>query len=555
MNQPKSKTLCLYFQLHQPIRLNLVKSFENIAKKNEIYSNSKNSQTINNSSLSKSDLADSSQNLLSSFPFDDFFVGPSGDNPDFLYGNSTIFDKVAATSYIPGLQFWLEQLKQFPDLKLTLGLSGTFLEQMEKSQFGVEILTLIRQLLATNRLEILAETYYHSLASLVSQAEFGRQIKKHSDILQRLLGYNPTSFRNTELIFNSQIGQMVESLSYKVQIISQPKKLWQNPPNQVSNSQNSDSIPNIQGQSLQNQNSQSPVFSKNPKKVQVAKVPNLTILGKIPTDSQNSQNLAISNSQKKSEWKNEKNLDLEVPNLENSQNLQSQFSNPKSSKIVFSSLNSSQLLAVQINPNLPAFSVLTNKNPKTSESSSKIKSQNQNSPQTDSSKSSFESKNNSHLKLALANFEATMFFFFTHRSKEFKQFFEDFDGNLEVLGTDFEIFGEHNGSHIFEIWSDLLRTLEPNWNFATVSDLATFESAELEKEAELKNTRQTNLESQGNGIKATKNLSNLAPSSVLDSVSNSFFSPVSDLISDSNLPIYQDIFENKQLLGLIPSKV
>ena len=303
MNQPKSKTLCLYFQLHQPIRLNLVKRFENLAKKNEIYSNSKNSQT-NNSSLSKSDLADSSQNLLSSFPFDDFCVGPSGNNPDFLYGNSTIFDKVAATSYIPGLQFWLEQLKQFPDLKLTLGLSGTFLEQMEESQFGTEILTLIRQLLATNRLEILAETYYHSLASLVSQVEFGRQIQKHSDILQRLLGYNPTSFRNTELIFNSQIGQMVESLGYKVQIISQPKKLWQNPLNQFSNSQNSDSIPNLQGQSLQNQNShqnsQSPVFSKNPKKVQVAKVPNLTILSKISTDSQNSQNLAISNSQKKS---------------------------------------------------------------------------------------------------------------------------------------------------------------------------------------------------------------------------------------------------------------
>ena len=229
-------------------------------------------------------------------------------------------------------------------------------------------------------------------------------------------------------------------------------------------------------------------------------------------------------------------------------------------------------MAAQINPNLPAFSVLTNKNPKTSESSSKIKSQNQNSPQNSQNllesqilqqnpqeyfqksykseelESSFESKNNSHLKLALANFEATMFFFFTHRSEEFKQFFEYFDGNLEVLGTDFEIFGEHNGSHIFEIWSDLLRTLEPNWNFATVSDLATFENMELEKEAELEKAKQTNLESLENEAKITKNLSNfsqktsnLAPGSV----SKSFSSPFSDLISDSNLPIYQDIFENK----------
>ena len=65
-------------------------------------------------------------------------------------------------------------------------------------------------------MELLNETYSHSLAALKSKDEFGSLVHKHQERIKTLFnGYSPSVFRNTELIYSDQIGALVEGLGFK----------------------------------------------------------------------------------------------------------------------------------------------------------------------------------------------------------------------------------------------------------------------------------------------------------------------------------------------------
>lgn len=94
-----------------------------------------------------------------------------------------------------------------------LSCSGIFLEQAEKYQ--PEVILLLQDLAKSKQVEFLAETYYHSLASLYSPSEFNLQVKMHEDLVKKLFNQKPKVFRNTELVYSNSIGEMVEKLGYK----------------------------------------------------------------------------------------------------------------------------------------------------------------------------------------------------------------------------------------------------------------------------------------------------------------------------------------------------
>ena len=58
-----------------------------------------------------------------------------------------------------------------------LSFSGTVLEQFER--YMPEVLVAFQDLVKTGRVEILADTYYHSLAFFYSRLEFERQVAQH----------------------------------------------------------------------------------------------------------------------------------------------------------------------------------------------------------------------------------------------------------------------------------------------------------------------------------------------------------------------------------------
>ncbi len=127
--------------------------------------------------------------------------------------NEHIFQKVANKSYRPMNALLEELLREEPDFKLSLSITGTFLEQAQ--MWAPDVIESFKRLVDTGRVEIVGETYHHSLAFFYSRAEFERQVEQHADLIERLFGVRPTAFRNTELAYNNDLAKWADEAGYK----------------------------------------------------------------------------------------------------------------------------------------------------------------------------------------------------------------------------------------------------------------------------------------------------------------------------------------------------
>lgn len=161
------RSICLYFQIHQPFRLRTYRFF-NIGDDHHYY--------------------------------DD-------------YQNRQIIKRIAEKCYLPANKMMLDLIKEYGTaFKVSFSISGTAIEQLQ--QYAPEVIKGFRQLADTGCVEFLAETYSHSLSSLGNQDEFIRQVKRHSETIERLFGKKPQTFRNSELIYSDEIGEMVTNMGF-----------------------------------------------------------------------------------------------------------------------------------------------------------------------------------------------------------------------------------------------------------------------------------------------------------------------------------------------------
>jgi alpha-amylase len=126
--------------------------------------------------------------------------------------NERILHKVAEKSYLPTNKKLLELLEQNPNFKLSLSITGTVIEQLEK--WSPEALESFRELCQTGRVEIVAETYHHSLAFFYSRPEFEMQVDMHRRKIQEVFGQTPKVFRNTELAYNNDLAIWANQAGY-----------------------------------------------------------------------------------------------------------------------------------------------------------------------------------------------------------------------------------------------------------------------------------------------------------------------------------------------------
>ena len=178
------KSICLYFQVHQPARLRLYRFFD-IGKDSHYY--------------------------------DDF-------------ANRTILRRVAQKCYLPMNALLLELIEaQKGKFKVAFSISGTVLEQFDR--YAPEVIDSFRKLAQTGCVEFLSETYYHSLASLASESEFKHQVAKHKAAIEHYFGVTPKTFRNTELIYSDAIGEMVYEMGFKTMLTEGAKHVlgWKSP--------------------------------------------------------------------------------------------------------------------------------------------------------------------------------------------------------------------------------------------------------------------------------------------------------------------------------------
>lgn len=178
------KAICFYFQIHQPFRLKRYRFFD-----------------IGNDH----------------YYYDDF-------------ANDDIVTRIARNSYIPAAESLLRMIQQSEGrFRCAISVTGVALEQFE--QYVPEFIDLLKKLAATGKVEFLAETYAHSLASLADPDEFAEQVKLHDEKIELLFGQKPTILRNTELIYCDDLAPQIYSMGYKGVITEGAKHIlgWKSP--------------------------------------------------------------------------------------------------------------------------------------------------------------------------------------------------------------------------------------------------------------------------------------------------------------------------------------
>lgn len=143
--------------------------------------------------------------------------------------NGEILKKVADKSYRPMNEVLLRTLERHPEFKVSLSITGTFLEQAE--QWAPDVIESFKRLVDTGRVELVAETYYHSLAFFYSREEFARQVEMHQAKIREVFGVETTAFRNTELAYNNELGKWTDEHGFKAVITEgwDPILGWRSP--------------------------------------------------------------------------------------------------------------------------------------------------------------------------------------------------------------------------------------------------------------------------------------------------------------------------------------
>ena len=178
------KTVCFYFQVHQPWRLKTYRFFQ------------------------------------------------MGNDHNYLddFTNRAIMQKVARECYLPMNALLLSLIEQHKGaLRLSFSITGSAVEQFKA--YAPEVLESFKKLAATGCVEFLAETYSHSLSSLHSLDEFKQEVKLHSQMLKEEFGVKPTAFRNTELIYSDDIAKAVEGMGFKTMLAEGARHIlgWKSP--------------------------------------------------------------------------------------------------------------------------------------------------------------------------------------------------------------------------------------------------------------------------------------------------------------------------------------
>ena len=144
--------------------------------------------------------------------------------------NEYISRRVADRCYLPMNRVLREAIERTDGrFRCSFALTGTALSQLEL--WAPDALDSFRELADTGAVEIVCETAYHSLASTVDGEEFEAQVVAQRARLTDLFGVEPTTFRNTELVFDDEVARRIEGLGFDVVLAEGAERLleWRSP--------------------------------------------------------------------------------------------------------------------------------------------------------------------------------------------------------------------------------------------------------------------------------------------------------------------------------------
>lgn len=128
--------------------------------------------------------------------------------------NAELLRRIANQCYLPACKVLLDAIGAHDGaFRVAFSVTGVALEQFRL--YAPDVVTAFVDLAETGCVDFLDETYYHSLASLCSPGEFRAQVEKHRALMKELFGQSPTVIRNTELIYDNDLGDLVAHMGYQ----------------------------------------------------------------------------------------------------------------------------------------------------------------------------------------------------------------------------------------------------------------------------------------------------------------------------------------------------
>lgn len=125
--------------------------------------------------------------------------------------NRHILQRVAHKCYLPATDLLLQLIDHHNGrFRLAFSLTGSVIEQFE--MWEPALIERFRALVQTGCVELLGETYHHSLASTRDADEFEQQVAMHRAMCRELFDCEPKVFRNTELVFDNALAQRVDAI-------------------------------------------------------------------------------------------------------------------------------------------------------------------------------------------------------------------------------------------------------------------------------------------------------------------------------------------------------
>ena len=178
------KTICLYFEIHQIIRLKRYRFFD-IGTDHYYYDDYENERSISD---------------------------------------------IAERSYMPALNTLLDMIRENGKyFKVAFSLSGVGIEQLE--MHAPQVLEKLQELNDTGCVEFLAEPYSHGLNALINEECFAADVKKQMAKMKEYFGQTPKVLRNSSLIYSDDIGHQAAQMGFKGMLTEGAKHVlgWKSP--------------------------------------------------------------------------------------------------------------------------------------------------------------------------------------------------------------------------------------------------------------------------------------------------------------------------------------
>lgn len=176
--------ICLYFQVHQPYRLQRFRVFD-IGSKANYFDQER---------------------------------------------NRAILQRVAEKCYRPANRLLLSLIREHRGyFRVAFSLSGVLLEQLATQ--APDVLASFQELVGTGGVELLGESYYHSLAAIDHQEEFTHQVEQHREAIRCWFDQSPQVFRNTELLYYDDLAPLIAQLGFRAVLVEGADRVlgWRSP--------------------------------------------------------------------------------------------------------------------------------------------------------------------------------------------------------------------------------------------------------------------------------------------------------------------------------------